>query len=94
MKKFTKENLTIEKIPNKAGIYYFYDSKRKLIYVGHSDILRHRIQSYFETDDFHTHPTKKPLRTKIEYFDFKVMNLEKAKDLEKTIKANCKYNFK
>ena len=94
MKLFKKANLTKAKVPNLPGIYKFFDKNRRLIYVGTSQILRHRIQSYLQKDDFNEHPTKKRLRKAIMYFDFKVMSIEKARQSEKKIKRTCKFNFK
>lgn len=92
MKAFTKEN--IAKVPNKAGIYYFFDKNQRRIYIGHSKVLKHRLQSYYEMDDFEAHPTKHELRKRIAFFGFKLMPTSKAKPLEKKGKQGCKFNFK
>ena len=79
-------------VPNKPGIYTFYDKNGKLIYVGHARKLRHRIQSYTQKDCFKEHPTKRPLRNKISKFKFVVMPKTKAQVLEKRLKKKARYN--
>jgi DNA polymerase-3 subunit epsilon len=40
----------ISKIPNSAGVYYFYSQKGELLYVGKSVNLRNRVLSHFSSD--------------------------------------------
>ena len=79
-------------VPNRPGIYRFYDKNGKMIYVGHAARLRHRIQSYKQADSFREHPTKKPLRPHIKYFYYNTMPVNKAMRLERKAKKNGKFN--
>ena len=58
----------IEKLPNSAGVYYFYDEKSTLLYVGKSVNIRNRVMSHFSSD----YKNSKDLRmsTKIAHVDF------------------------
>ena len=58
----------IEKLPNSAGVYYFYDEKGALLYVGKSVNIRNRVMSHFSSD----HKNLKDLRMsmKIAHVDF------------------------
>jgi excinuclease ABC subunit C len=40
-------NKKIKKLPNKPGVYLFYNSKKELIYVGKATSLKSRVRSYF-----------------------------------------------
>lgn len=63
---FNKKN--VSKLDNERGIYKLYDKKKKLLYVGRSKVLKHRLQSYQEEDDWKAHPTKKALSGRIGFF--------------------------
>ncbi|NNM15189.1 MAG: GIY-YIG nuclease family protein, partial [Bacteroidia bacterium] len=39
-------------LPNDPGIYQFYNSTGKLIYVGKAKILKKRVSSYFNKDKY------------------------------------------
>lgn len=80
-------------IPNKPGIYRFYNRNGKMIYVGHARKLRHRIQSYKQADCYREHPTKKPLRPKIAYVYYNTMPVEKAQRIERKAKKKGKFNM-
>jgi len=90
---FKRQNLLKDKVPNKPGLYKFYDRKGKVIYVGHARRLRHRVQSYHQVDDFKEHPTKQILRKHIKTYEYQVMPKEKAKVKEKKIKKKAKFNY-
>ena len=90
MRKFDHEN--IEDILDRAGIYYFYNKQRKKIYIGRSRILRHRLFSYLNKDDYTEHPTKKALRNEIFYFSFKYMPISEAREKEMSEKKALKHN--
>lgn len=92
MLKFTRANTLKKMLPDKSGIYTFYDKDRRLLYVGHANNLRHRVQSYREKDDFGVHPTKAPLRPKIAYYAYQAMPVDRAARIEKTIKHRTPYN--
>lgn len=38
---------TLKKIPNSSGVYHYFDTQGKLLYVGKAKNLKHRIKSYF-----------------------------------------------
>lgn len=90
--RFNQPNTMKSKVPNKPGIYRFYDQNGKLLYVGHAKKLRHRIQSYRQKDCPKTHPTKPRLRKKIYNFSYTVMPKDKAKRKERNGKHKAKYN--
>jgi hypothetical protein len=92
MLKWTRENTLKGVVPNTSGIYTFYDRNRRLLYVGHSSRLRHRIQSYREVDPPYAHPTKVPLRPKIAYYAYEVMPVQRAARIEKQIKHRAPHN--
>ena len=89
---FNKKNIMKPRIPNKPGIYRFYDKNGRPIYVGHARKLRHRIQSYKQTDCFKEHPTKKKLRPEIAYVYYNTMPVNKARTLERNAKKKYKFN--
>ena len=88
-----RENTLKGAIPNKPGIYRYYNSKGKLIYVGHARRLRHRVQSYRQVDDHKEHPTKKVLRNHIAKVRYTVMPKKKAQALEKRLKKKARFNY-
>lgn len=88
-----RENVYKGKVPNKPGIYRFYDKKGKVIYVGHASRLRHRVQSYIQDDDFSVHNTKEQLRKHINSYSYKVMPKERAKRIERQTKTNVRFNY-
>ena len=49
---------TIQNLPNDAGVYQYFDSDNKLLYVGKAKNLKNRIRSYWRfTPEFHPSPT-------------------------------------
>ena len=58
----------IEKLPNSAGVYYFYDEKGTLLYVGKSVNIRNRVMSHFSSD--YKNPKDLRMSTKIAHVDF------------------------
>jgi excinuclease UvrABC nuclease subunit len=93
MLRFTHENTLKPRVPAKPGIYKFYDSNKRLLYVGHANNLRHRVQSYRQDDDFRAHPTKLNLRPRIKYYAYDAMPVAQAQRIEKTIKKQAPYNY-
>ena len=89
---FKKEE--VAKVPNRPGLYAFFNRQKGIIYVGTSQVLRHRLQSYYQDDDFGAHPTKEKLREKIAYFIAEEMDLCKARELEEEIKCKMEYNYR
>lgn len=90
---WNRQNTLKAVVPNKAGIYKFYDGNRHLLYVGHAAHLRHRVQSYREVDDPRAHPTKPALRKQIRYYEFIPMRLDHARMVEKEVKKHARYNY-
>lgn len=90
MKKINKENTS--KLKNNSGLYYLFDCSGKKVYVGTSKILKHRLQSYHEKDDYSVNRTKKNLRKDLCFFDSKYMNIDKARKIEKQKKKNLEHN--
>ncbi len=41
----------IEQLPRKPGVYYFYNQKRKIVYVGKAVDLQQRVKSHFSNND-------------------------------------------
>ena len=41
----------IEQLPNTAGVYYFYNQKKKIVYVGKATNLQQRVKSHFSNND-------------------------------------------
>lgn len=41
----------IEQLPNTAGVYYFYNQKKKIVYVGKASNLQQRVKSHFSNND-------------------------------------------
>jgi len=93
MLRFTRENTLKGRVPNTSGVYVFYDKNRRLLYVGHANNLRHRVQSYREKDDLNVHPTKALLRPKIQYYAYETMPVDRAERVEKQIKKRTPYNI-
>lgn len=44
---------TVETVPEKPGVYLFFDAQRKLLYVGKARNLRTRVRSYFHASQNH-----------------------------------------
>jgi len=91
---FIKEHLLKGIVPNSPGIYILFDGWNKPLYVGHSNVLRHRLQSYYQDDCFKEHKTKKSLRKLIKMFAYKTMPLRKAMAVEREIKHKLRYNYR
>jgi hypothetical protein len=66
----------------------------KSTWIGCTEVLRHRLQSYYQQDDFNAHPTKEALRQKIAYFYVEYMPLAQARQLESEICCKLEYNFR
>jgi len=94
---FNKEN--VSRIPDATGVYMFQNKDGKNIYVGRSHDgefsgLKHRLQSYYEVDDFgpDEHPTKKALRPHIATVKFRVTTEPEARKIEAKLKQGLPYN--
>ena len=40
----------IKNLPDSPGVYYFLDSKKRILYIGKATSLRDRVRSYFSND--------------------------------------------
>lgn len=58
----------VDKLPPSAGVYYFYNEKSVLLYVGKSVHIRNRVMSHFSGD--HKNPKDLQMSTKIAHVDF------------------------
>jgi DNA polymerase-3 subunit epsilon len=58
----------VEKLPASSGVYYFYDDKGTLLYVGKSIHIRNRVLSHFSSD--HKNPKDLQMSSKIAHIDF------------------------
>ncbi len=45
-----KNKEKIKKIPNKSGVYYFFNLEKEIIYIGKATNLKSRVNSYFSKD--------------------------------------------
>jgi excinuclease UvrABC nuclease subunit len=93
--KLNKEN--VAKVPRTSGLYYIRNARGTAIYVGSSKRgktgnLRHRLQSYYQEDDFRVNKTKRPLRKHAKKFSYHCMPIKKARELEKKKKRNMRFN--
>jgi len=85
----------IKDLKNSPGIYKIFSCDNKLLYVGRSKVLKHRLQSYYQKDDFSINKTKKPLRKfKCKKFIVRYTTDQKAREIESKIKHNGKYNIR
>ncbi|MEO6313495.1 MAG: exonuclease domain-containing protein [Chitinophagaceae bacterium] len=41
----------IDQLPHSAGVYYFYNQKKKIVYVGKASDLQQRVKSHFSNND-------------------------------------------
>ena len=95
---FNKEN--VSQVPDKTGVYLFYDHNDHPIYIGRTvdreySGLRHRLQSYYEKDDFEEHKTKRKLRQELSKgasFRWKATTENQAREIEMKLKQGLKYN--
>ena len=83
----------IKNLPNKVGVYQYYDKNKKLLYVGKAKSLKKRVSSYFTKKQ--EHPKTKVLVSKI--YDIKYVVVETEMDallLENNLikKHQPKYN--
>lgn len=90
--RFKRQNLLKGMVPNKPGVYKMYDKDGNLLYVGVARRLRHRVQSYYQKDDYNEHKTKKRLRPKIHTYEYKKLPLKKAREIEHKLKKNTPHN--
>lgn len=68
-----KERLDL--MPDKPGVYQFYNNQNELLYVGKAKNLKKRVQSYFTNNDTHTRKVK-VLVSKIEDIKYIIVETE------------------
>lgn len=81
-------------VPQKPGVYYLYNRKGHLIYIGAADKLRHRISAYHQANN-HLVEWEQQLKRNAHYFRWRgTKTKQSAFELERTeIKAyNPRYN--
>lgn len=86
----------IKLLKNNEGNYEFFNKYGKKIYVGSSEKVKHRVESYAELDDPKVHPTKIPLRKELEdggQFRFRYIPLDQARVHEQRIKQTLPFNM-
>ena len=64
----------IKNLPNKVGVYQYYDKNKKLLYVGKAKSLKKRVSSYFAKKQ--EHPKTKVLVSKIKDIKYVVVETE------------------
>ncbi len=65
-----KSKVIVSKLPSKPGVYFFRDSKGKILYIGKATSLKDRVRSYFSGD---IEKTRGPLIVKM-LEDFKTVD--------------------
>ena len=90
------ENVRIGIVPNRPGMYILYNRNGNPIYVGHSAVLRHRLQSYYQKDNIKAveDHNEKRWRDKAKFFSFQTMPRAVAMAKERQIKQKMPYNLK
>ncbi len=58
----------VASLPNKPGVYYFYDNKDRLLYIGKSVNLKNRVLNHFSQD--HSHRKDFKLHHQIAHIDY------------------------
>jgi DNA polymerase III subunit epsilon len=66
----------IEQLPNTAGVYYFYNQKKKIVYVGKATNLQQRVKSHFSNND--SSKRKQEFLRNIHSVSFKICSSELA----------------
>lgn len=92
IKTFNKQNIAKE--VNKSGYYIFYNKSGKKEYVGSSTQIKHRLQSYYQKDDFTVNRTKRNLRPHIKYYVVFYCSITQARKKEKELKQGTPHNKK
>jgi len=69
-----KEDLNIKNIPEKPGVYQYFDKNNKIIYIGKAKNLKKRVSSYFTKN--HSHGKIKVLVSQIRDIKYTVVETE------------------
>lgn len=77
---FLDLNKDKNKLPNKSGLYYLYNKKYKLIYVGISRHIKKRVLQHFWGN---CTPKSKLLRKQMKYVIYYLMDFEWAEKIER-----------
>jgi excinuclease ABC subunit C len=65
----------LQNLPKKPGVYRFYDTNRKILYVGKAKYLKNRVSSYFNKIKYENRKTKL-LVQKIDHIEYIVVESE------------------
>lgn len=85
IKKLDLANLKKEKM--KSGIYKLLNRNKKVIYIGVSNKLKHRLFAVlYGRSDYVQIPGKMKIRTSAKYYQIMYMDIKKARKLEKKLK--------
>lgn len=76
---------SVNAIPDKAGVYAFFDERENLIYIGEATSLRERFQGYWRTN-FSEDPCKRATKS------YKRELAERHEDREKELLEEYKRN--
>jgi len=71
MKKKSKDNFNLAKLPDQPGIYLFFNENKKLIYVGKATSLKDRVKSYFSNSNKNLRPIEQMI-AEITQIEFKI----------------------
>ena len=66
----------IKNIPQKPGVYQYFDENNELIYIGKAKNLKNRVSSYFNKDTYKVNAKTKVLVSKIRKINFTIVDSE------------------
>jgi excinuclease ABC subunit C len=66
----------LKKIPQKPGVYQFWDADQVLIYIGKAKNLKNRVSSYFNKDSYQVNAKTRVLVSKIRNITFTIVDTE------------------
>ncbi|RZK49959.1 MAG: excinuclease ABC subunit C [Pedobacter sp.] len=66
----------LSEIPQKPGVYQYYDAEDKLLYIGKAKSLKNRVASYFNTDKSQLNGKTRVLVSKIRRIHFTIVDTE------------------
>jgi len=68
----TKFHQIVDDLPTKTGIYYFYDTEGKIIYIGKSNNIKKRVNQHFTSDA----PKARSIRKVVDRVTFEITGSE------------------